>query len=122
LDIANKLGKKVAVVTDNDGKYKEKVTNKYKDYESVSCISICASDNETLKTLEPQFADANKEKLEDLRLVLGIKAKEYSTLQKVSDYMEDNKTDWALKVFQTEIKFNYPDYIIKAIKWVHEGK
>lgn len=120
LDIAKKLDKKVAVVTDNDGKYESRIKNKYKDYGNITCVKICASENNDLKTLEPQFVDANKDKLEELRNVIGLSEEAYPTQTSISDYMEDNKTDWALQVFKTPKKFAYPTYIIEAIDWVHE--
>ena len=119
LDIAKKLDKKVAVVTDNDGKYETRIKNKYKDYEGVVSIKICASDNNDLKTLEPQFENANKDNLDDDREVLGVKQEDYPTQKSVSDYMEDNKTDWALNVFKSTKRFIYPLYITEAIDWVH---
>lgn len=122
LDIAKKLDKKVAVVTDNDGKYETRIKNKYKDYEGITRIKICASDNNDLKTLEPQFVDANKENLDVIRELIGIKQEDYPTQKNVSDYMEDNKTDWALDVYRTTRQFNYPEYIKDAIEWVHEGE
>lgn len=122
LDIAKKLDKKVAVVTDNDGKYETRIRKKYKDYESIACIKICASDNNDLKTLEPQFVNANKENLDDIRETIGIKLEDYPLQKNISDYMEDNKTDWALKVFNSTTQFCYPDYITEAIDWVHEGE
>ena len=120
LDIAKKLDKKVAVVTDNDGKYESRIKNKYKDYENITCIKICASENNDLKTLEPQFVDANKDKLEELRNVIGLSEDEYPTQISISDYMGDNKTDWALQVFKATKRFGYPTYIMEAIDWVHE--
>ena len=122
LDIAKKLDKKVAVVTDNDGKYETRIKNKYGAYVGVACIKICASENNELKTLEPQFVEANKDKIDDIRQTIGIKKEDYPTQGNVSDYMEDNKTDWALSVFKSETLFDYPAYIIEAIDWVHEGE
>ena len=122
LEIAKRVNKKVAVVTDNDGKYEQKIKEKYKDYESVVCIKVCASDNNSLKTLEPQFARANNSFLSELRTVLNIKETDYPTEKDVSDYMETNKTYWALSVFVTDKSFCYPDYIESAIAWVYEGE
>lgn len=122
LEIAKRLNKKVAVVTDNDGKYEQRIKEKYKDFEDVACIAVCASEDESLKTLEPQFVHANTGNLSELRTVLDIKESNYPTEKVVSDYMEANKTDWALIVFETDKKFDYPDYILKAIDWVHEGE
>ena len=122
LDIAKSISKNVAVVTDNDGDYAGRITNKYKDYEGIACIQVFASDNNDLHTLEPQFVKVNSDNLADMRSIIDIKEVDYPTWEKVSDYMEHNKTDWALDVFKSEKKFNYPDYIIKAIEWVHDGE
>ena len=122
LDIAKKLDKKVAVVTDNDGKYETRIKNKYEAYLGIACIKICASENNELETLEPQFVEANKDKLDDIRRAIGIKKEDYPTQENLSDYMEDNKTDWALSVFKSETLFDYPLYITEAIDWVHEGE
>ncbi|MDR4496390.1 MAG: AAA family ATPase [Candidatus Scalindua sp.] len=60
LDIAKELGKKVVVVTDNDGDYKNKVDKKYNDYQGCSNIMICRSDNDCAPTLEPQIVECNE--------------------------------------------------------------
>ena len=122
LDIAKRLDKKVTVVTDNDGNYEKRIRKKYQDYEDVDCIKVFASDNEDLKTLEPHFVEANKDKLADIRELIGISEADYPTQKNVSDYMEDNKTEWALAVFNSDKSYNYPDYITEAIEWVHEGE
>lgn len=120
LQIAKLLEKTVAVVTDNDGDYEVKITNKYEDYEGLDTIEIFADDNEDLKTLEPQFASANNEQLEKLCEVIGIDFEDYSTQEDISEYMRKNKTKWALKVFNSEEKLNYPDYINRVINWCDE--
>lgn len=122
LNIARRLGKRVTVVTDNDGDYESRITQKYKEYENVACVKVCASDNENLKTLEPQFVEANKTNLAGIRELLGILETKCPTQKDVSDYMERNKTEWALEVFNSEKTFLYPSYITKAIEWIHEGE
>lgn len=122
LDIARRLDKRVTVVTDNDGNYETRVRKKYQDYEDCDCIKVFASDNEDLKTLEPQFVEANKDKLTEIRELIGISEADYPSQIDVSDYMEANKTEWALAVFNSDKTFYYPAYITKAIEWVHEGE
>jgi putative ATP-dependent endonuclease of OLD family len=122
LDIAKRLDKKVTVVTDNDGNYEKRIRKKYQDYEDVDCIKVFASDNEDLKTLEPHFVEANKDKLADIRELIGISEADYPTQKNVSDYMEDNKTEWALAVFNSDKTYSYPAYITEAIEWIHEGE
>lgn len=62
-------------------------------------------------TLEPKLLKANS--LEILNKVLGVDYKEVDELHK---YMRNNKTDCALKVFETKEEINYPQYILDAIK------
>ena len=49
-EIAQKLNIKVAVVTDNDGEYNRKVTEKYKEYKGFDNIEIFAEKNEKFYT------------------------------------------------------------------------
>ena len=60
--------------------------------------------------------------MEELRKAIGIKADAYPDEKAVSDYMEKNKSDWALKIFDSENTFNYPDYIKSAVDWMDNGE
>ena len=122
LEIAKRLNKRVAVVTDNDGNYTLRVAKKYEEYNNVPCIKICASANNNLETLEPQFVDANKDNLSELREVLSIQELDYPTQTEIVKFMTDHKTEWALAVFKSEKRFAYPQYISGAIEWTHEGE
>jgi putative ATP-dependent endonuclease of the OLD family len=117
IDIAIKINQPVAVVTDNDGNYEQKILTKYQDYSGFERVSIFADDREGLKTLEPQFVDANKTDLKTLCKVIGLKHKDYNTCDKISKYMSNNKTTWALRVFETKETLEYPKYITDAITW-----
>lgn len=120
LDISKKLEILTAVVTDNDGKYEEKVTKKYKDYENINCITIFADENNELNTLEPQFVEANKKALKTFCKAIKINHKKYDSVEEVVDYMKLNKTEWALNLFETGEKVKYPKYINKVIDWCDE--
>ncbi|MFH0989857.1 MAG: AAA family ATPase [bacterium] len=115
LEIADKLRKPVRVVTDNDRSYEIKVKKKYKQYENSKIITIYADSNDDLNTLEPQIVHANKDRLSDLRTVLGIGEEEYPDEKSISDYMHGNKTECALKLFESEKDFIFPNYILRAI-------
>ncbi len=119
LDIAIMLNKKVAVITDNDGNYEKNVRKKYQNYENYEFIKICADKNNTLNTLEPQFVEANKNNLELLCEVIGINSKKCKNNNEIAKYMENNKTDWALAVFETTENLNFPRYIEDAIEWLN---
>ena len=44
----------------------------------------------------------------------------YATEKEISDKMIKNKTKWALCVFESANKLNYPDYIMDAVEWCNE--
>jgi putative ATP-dependent endonuclease of OLD family len=120
LEIAEKLEKDVAVITDNDGNYSKNIEKKYKDYWNKAYISIFADSDNTLNTLEPQFVRANKNSLKSLCDVIGIDFEKYNDEESISGYMSKHKTDWALAVFESDYDFNFPKYIEKAVLWCHE--
>ena len=120
LEIAEKLAQPVAVITDNDKDYSNKITKKYSDYNNVECVSIFSDKRNSLNTLEPQFVDANTSDLKRLCDVIGISSEEYTTVEDITDYMEGNKTTWALRVFESEAPVQFPDYIQRAVKWCNE--
>jgi putative ATP-dependent endonuclease of OLD family len=117
LEIAEKIGKPTAVVTDNDHDHAKKVVKKYKAWETSTVVKIFADKRDELHTLEPQFVDANKDELEMLRRVLRIDSTDYDNEEKISKWMKKHKTDWALAVFSSKKKFNYPQYVNDAIDW-----
>jgi putative ATP-dependent endonuclease of OLD family len=120
LEIAAKINLNVAVITDNDKDFEAKVTNKYKDYSSLTNVLICADDRNELRTLEFQFVDANKGNLSGLCTVIKIDFAIFDTEEKIRDYLVKNKTDWALNVFESSTSLKFPEYIERAVKWCNE--
>lgn len=116
LDIANLLEKNVAVITDNDGDFATNITNKYNSYFGSKHILISADNRNELNTLEPQFFDVNKHDLPKLRSVIGYPST-YTEDQKIIDYMINQKTDWALKLFEADEVLEYPNYIKTVVDW-----
>lgn len=124
LEIAEKLKKPVAVVTDNDGnvdalkmKYERYLGAKAKDY-----IRICFDGNVdprkeiagasfNFNTLEPRMLAANG--CAALEEVLGTAFEEEERILK---HMRANKTDCALKIFNSEKNLKFPAYVIDAIE------
>lgn len=111
LDIAKELKTNVVVVTDNDGDYAKKVDEKYKDYKSFSNIKICRSENNSVPTLEPQIVASNRREV--LNEIFGTSHKNIESLKK---YMENNKTECGLKIFETNKTIIFPKYIEDAIE------
>nr|MBL0726062.1 AAA family ATPase [Rickettsiales bacterium] len=122
LEIAEKIDKNIAVVTDNDGDYENKIAKKYSEYGNSKTIKIFADNDNTLPTLEPQFINANKDNLKKLYSVVKNGSsldKEEDDLSKddLSKYMLKNKTNCALSIFESEEEFKYPSYIKDVIEW-----
>ncbi|NGO62480.1 AAA family ATPase [Rhizobium daejeonense] len=110
LEIADVLKIKVDVVTDNDGSV-AKLKEKYKDYLPHGHISIQFDPRESDNTLEPQLlAENGRQMLND---ILG---KSYATDAELLRYMESNKTEVALKLFETDKVWKVPEYIQRAIQ------
>lgn len=127
LEIADKLKKETNVVTDNDGDISALET-KYSNYlgENVKEYIKIYYDEEThinqggltakndgkfnYDTLEPCILRVNT--LEIINRVLG---KNYFSDDDLIKYMVGNKTECALRIFNSKENINYPDYIKKAI-------
>ena len=109
LDIAALLDLDVTVVTDNDGA-PDKVRQKYVEYRDRSNISICYSEDASLNTLEPNLVVANGHKV--INAILGTNLEDDVALV---SYMQGNKTDTALKLFESTTRLNMPGYISDAV-------
>lgn len=126
LEIADCIQTKVAVVTDNDGdvdainkKYKNYINNNQKDY-----VKICVDnvvDTGMLKignadynynTLEPKLLKING--LDKLNRILETN---YTNEDDLRKFMKNNKTECALKIFESSEEIEIPEYILEAIKW-----
>lgn len=126
LEIAEKLNKPVAVVTDNDGNVAA-VQRKYSNYLGANVkpnIAICFDptvDSGTLvigskskqfnyNTLEPKFLKENG--VDKVNAIFGTAFTDDDALHK---HMKANKTDCALKIFETKEEIKFPQYILDAI-------
>jgi len=125
LEIAEKINKEVVVVTDNDGDI-DAVNKKYENYIGTNekpNIKICFDetvDTGTLmisgkaynnNTLEPKILKANS--LDQLNTIFGTS---HTTEDDLKKYMKNNKTECALKIFDTQEAMFFPEYILEAIK------
>ena len=109
LSIASTLKIEVDVVTDNDGNV-EGLKNKYKEFVGVENIRIWYDSDASFPTLEPQMLKANG--LLRLCEILDVKK---ATDAELLAYMEDNKTDVALNIFDTNESVAMPKYIEDAV-------
>lgn len=114
LDLAIPLKRRVAVVNDNDGDFAKNITAKYADYTKHAFVSIHASDNNDLKTLEPQVVASAG--LEVVNKVLG---QSFQSDAEASDHMIANKTDSALAFHDTTELVTWPQYIKDAVDGIN---
>lgn len=115
LELAKKLNIKVAVVTDNDGNYEENIEKRYEKYiKNDDYFKVFSNKNNAQNTLEPSFVACNIENKDDLKSVIGYKGD-----KDLAEYMQSNKTDWALKIFDSDESFSFPDYINECIDWIN---
>jgi len=112
LDLAVQLKRRVAVLNDNDGDHAKNVDSKYVDYQAHDFISIHRSEDDTLRTLEPQLLSSNGRDL--INRVLG---KSFATDDEAVTFMiaSNNKTDVALALHDTPETLTMPQYIQEAI-------
>lgn len=124
LEIAKLVQKPVAIVTDNDGNI-DGLQDKYQDYLGDNLkdnIKICYDDeidSGNLKinnrdfnynTLEPKIVKVNS-----LSILNSIFNKSFKSNEDLHQFMYNNKTDCALKIFKTDKEIAYPQYILDAI-------
>jgi putative ATP-dependent endonuclease of OLD family len=109
LEIADLLNIEVDVVTDNDGDV-AKLEKKYAAYLSHGFIGIEYDKDETAKTLEPQLLKSNSRDI--INSILG---KNFATNEELLRFMDDNKTECALKFFETQVPWKVPEYISNAV-------
>ena len=119
-DIAVLLKKKMVIVTDNDGNIQKNINDKYSDYIGESNLIFVHEKNEDLNTIEPSVLEVNCKNGKPTELFKEVVSKKNSmknkSKQEVLDFMKNNKAEWALRVFDSENKINYPEYIKDAIK------
>ncbi len=119
-DIVSMLNKKVVIVTDNDGNIDEHIKKKYNDYLTKDNLLFIYEEDETLNTIEPSVLSVNCENGEPTETFKKAISKNGSMKSKgkqaVLDFMKNNKAEWALRVFDSTEKINYPEYIKNAIK------
>lgn len=117
LEIAKCVKVKVNVALDNDGKT-DSIRKKYEPYQQYDNIKVFYADQKACtpdynnNTLEPEMIRANGVEL--MNSILGVNKSNFDSLAK---YMIGNKVECALKIFDSNLEMNFPDYILKAIEF-----
>ncbi|MCK3942614.1 AAA family ATPase [Streptococcus suis] len=111
--IAESLNKKVAVITDNDGKDEQ--------YNNTDLFSIFSDSNCDNWTLEVAFYNKNTEFFDGKYKNKQTKA-EYDgkTMAKACAHMLKNKTENALLIESEISSLSLPEYLIEAVQWIKE--
>lgn len=109
LEIATLMHLQVDVLTDNDGDL-DALKTKYEGYFDKEKLKIRYDDDINYKTLEPQLLKHN-----DRTVINEILGKNYDTDEKLLAYMERNKTEVALRFFETAREWTVPSYIEAAL-------
>ncbi|WP_449354663.1 ATP-dependent nuclease [Virgibacillus natechei] len=119
-DLALLVDKPLNILTDNDGNIKENINQKYKDYLEVENINFYIETDEDLYSLEPSVLSANEDNHDSFTTFKSVISKNGSmqnkTRQEVLYFMENNKAEWGLRVFDSDASIEYPEYIKNAIK------
>ena len=116
MELAQKLDKKVVVITDNDKDYKKNITDQYADYIS-SSIQVYAPKEEDQYTLEVSLYKCNDEFLDKYLQTPQMR-------NGTQDYMLKNKAEAAFRILNIleednrYSEFNIPAHIERAYKWI----
>jgi len=125
LEIAKKIGKKVGAIRDNDGRI-ESIKANDKDYlaenndkqvlffDSVEHEYIGEIKDYNYNTLEPCLLRAN-----NIEILNSILDTDFDTADEILKYMKNNKTECALKIFETDTEFDAPEYIENALEFIN---
>lgn len=108
LEIAQLLGSKAVVVTDNDGDKQKHCIDKYADFSTNTDIKIAFEEDESKSTFERVLYNDNQTLCNQL---FGDDA---------LNYMLNNKTEAAYSLLSQEQDIVVPVYIQGAIEWIKE--
>lgn len=112
LELAKALGKKIAVLRDNDGQDPSHWRTEAGDLLESGQREMFIGEDTDLNTLEPQIAAVNDHIV--LRGVLGL-----GSTDDVVDYMLKNKTQAAWVIVNSKQSLKWPSYIQEAIEFAN---
>ena len=112
LELCASLGKRVAVVRDNDGIEADKLREPIDDFLEAGERELFFGEIEHGNTLEPQLVHFDGE--DKFRRMLGISAR-----ANLANWMERGKTEAALRIASSDETLNAPDYLRAAAEFIH---
>ncbi len=114
LEMVHGMKKTIAVVIDRDNNDPDILRKRYSEFtdNKEDNIKLFFGEEEG-KTLEPCIISANKDgdDMNRLKDIIGHS-------ESIEKYMTDNKTDYALKIFDSEEYIKFPKYILDAIEHI----
>ena len=112
-ELSSLIKKHITIVTDNDENHEE-VAERYKKYGEL--VTLCVEEDDSLDTLEPSVLAVNLSNFEEFRAIVyrrhDIESRDVDSINK---FMQKNKTEWSMRVFNDARKITYPAYIMRAI-------
>jgi putative ATP-dependent endonuclease of OLD family len=122
-DIALLMNKPISIVTDNDGDIEAHINKKYEGYIGNEFLSFFYERDINLNTIEPSILSVNLVDGVPIESFLRAISKNGSMLKKNADevlsFMTTNKVEWALRVFDSREKIQFPEYVKNVIKQYH---
>lgn len=112
LQLGAALKRQMAAIRDNDAKQPEHWRKPLEKWLEAGVREVFIGDPANGKTLEPQFLKLNDETA--LRTLFEITDDDTKT----EEWMSSHKTDWALKLDESELEFQYPGYLKGAVDFV----
>ena len=108
LEVAQLLGKQVAVITDND-KSKDNLISKYSDFSDDPSVGLFYNDDEARYTFEVCVYQDNQSICDDV-----FKSKKDDAL----DWMLKNKSEASFQLYKSGRELTSPQYIKEAFAWI----
>lgn len=127
LEVAEVINKRVIAMTDNDGNIGA-LEKKYQGYKYVTLaqedeLQVVSYANRLLEKGSMEGINYNTLEAEmyesiGAEMLSKILIKEFKDRDSALKYMEENKTEVALKIFDSVETLSYPEYIMQTIAWV----
>jgi hypothetical protein len=112
LQLCAALKRQVAAIRDNDGQPPDHWREPLKDWIEAGVREVFIGDPADGKTLEPQFLKLNDGAT--LRALFGLTADDEDT----GEWMTSHKTEWALKLDESDTAVTYPQYLLDSVDFV----
>lgn len=109
-DLAMRLGRRVWLVTDNDGKSPDEMARRFSGFLVDERVTLHTSPDPKLNTLEPNLVAAN-----DLSTLNAALRTKHRTKEAVLGGMLADKTASALAIFESTTCLNMPQYISDVV-------